>query len=1465
MKKILSIVLAAVLTLTSLPAGTAYAFEGGDVSYSDAEETVVAEETVITEETTDESSYDSVPSGDSAGNEEADVTDNDETTDTEITYDDATPDENGFTWNGYTITKYTGTAKEVVIPAKCMEIGNDAFSGNTTITKVTFEENSKCTTIGSQAFYNCKSLASITFPDKLTTIGSNAFYQDALTSVIIPSKVKTIGAVAFSKNASLSSVTILSNNIAKIDYPYQSFYGCSISTITWGENVNKIPGRLFSEAGFASDMKIVIPARFTEIGEGAFYKTSITGLSFEEGSKLTDIGAEAFNQCAGIQSLVLPKSVKTIGGCAFKQNNLSEIVIPENVTTIENSAFKQNKNLKKVTIESNGIVATYDIFAECAISEVKFSEDMTAIPKYLFNRAGFAAGCVITIPQKVQTIGDYSFTNTIISGIVFAPGSVLTSIGENAFANCIYIDEIAFPESLTTIGRYAFNSCSLEELTIPSKVTSIGQQAFENNKGLSKVVINSNAEGAWSIFGNCCIEELVFGDNVTSIGKYLFYYQGSDPDTKSGFDSNCIVTIPKGVKTIDEGAFSRSGFAELRFEEGSQLTAIGDKAFYQCVNLEKVTLPESLETIGVYAFSECNLEEITIPKNVKKIGMWAFATNKYLSKVVVLSNVLDIPMDGSGFGGTFTGCAIEELILSGSMKTIAPRIFSQTGFAANTSVVLPSGITKIGYESFASCTKMTDIYMGSKVSEIGERAFSGCESTLTIHAPKGSYAINWAKKHGFKYEEITVYKITYELNGGTNSAENPGEYMSGKEVKFATPSKTGCTFLGWFTNKDFAEGTQISHIIGNEGKDITIYAKWQVNNYTIHFETNEPAVGSCTGTVADIAAEYGKEYTNPSGANKFTFERYTQTGWNTKADGSGTSYALDAKFKNLTGENGATVTLYAQWEGANIVVSFDTNKGKTSTGRVTFSGKDYTTAYGKAMTIPATKPSSSGHEFFGWSFEQDSAVPDITLEMLGNQLDDSVRRAIESHALGGSDKVTLYAVWRSAVSEVKLTTYAETMYPGGTMEIYAIVSPDDVVTKEVTWKSSDERIATVTNESIGRTIVTAHKSGTVKITATSKATGHISATATITVATKITSLEVKVKGKTDTEALLQTGKTVQLEVVFNGGIEKPSNTNVIYDSEDSTVATVSATGLVTAKSGGIVWISARSAADPHVSTRFSVEVYDPVKSIELNTKKLKLCDGDSYQFFETVKPNTASEVGVEWSVSDISVADVTKDGLVTAHLPSGKTNAKVTVTATAKDGSGKKASCVITVGPKLETISLKAPKNYKVFINGAPAIAAGKSIKLSASFTPGNAVNKDVVWSSSNPSLATVDTKGNVKGISAGFAEITATHPYNSSVNTKQLVYVYVPVTKISLNASKLDMRAGNKFSLKATTNDGITLTDADGNVNPAQITWTSSDENVATVNESGVVTALPLGGKTAASATITASVTTDGNVTKTA
>ena len=212
---------------------------------------------------------------------------------------------------------------------------------------------------------------------------------------------------------------------------------------------------------------------------------------------MTSIGNGAFHSCNGLTSVTIGNSVTSIGNSAFSNcNGLTSVTIGNSVRSIASGAFYGCSGLTRVNI--------HDIAAWCKISFSGYDSNPFYYANHLYLNGEEIKD--LTIPNSVTSIGDYAFYSC--KGLTsVAIGNSVTSIGNIAFCNCSGLTSVAIGNSVTSIGDGAFSNCSgLTSVAIGNSVTSIGNQAFYLCVGLTSVTI---------------------GNSVTSIG-YLAFYAGRD-------------------------------------------------------------------------------------------------------------------------------------------------------------------------------------------------------------------------------------------------------------------------------------------------------------------------------------------------------------------------------------------------------------------------------------------------------------------------------------------------------------------------------------------------------------------------------------------------------------------------------------------------------------------------------------------------------------------------------------------------------------------------------------------------------------------------------------------------------------------------------------------------------------------------------------------------------------------------
>jgi uncharacterized protein YjdB len=306
------------------------------------------------------------------------------------------------------------------------------------------------------------------------------------------------------------------------------------------------------------------------------------------------------------------------------------------------------------------------------------------------------------------------------------------------------------------------------------------------------------------------------------------------------------------------------------------------------------------------------------------------------------------------------------------------------------------------------------------------------------------------------------------------------------------------------------------------------------------------------------------------------------------------------------------------------------------------------------------------------------------------------------------------------------------------------------------------------------------------------------------------------------EMALNVGETGTLTATVNPS--DATDKSVTWSSSNTAVATVDANGKVTAVAAGEAVITV-TTTDGNKTATCTVTVTSttiPVESITLDKTELNLVEGQTATITATVSPDNATNKVVTWRSRSTAVATVDANGNVTAVA------AGTTMIIASADGEMAFCDITVTAGTvAIESVSLN---------KSTLSLEEGTSETLTATVNPSNATDKSVTWSSSNSAVATVDANGKVTAVAAGEAEITVTTTDGAKTATCAVTVTAsaVAVESVSLNKTELSLIVGAEETLTATV--------LPENADNKAVTWSSSDESVATVDANGKVKAIAIG-----------------------
>ena len=360
------------------------------------------------------------------------------------------------------------------------------------------------------------------------------------------------------------------------------------------------------------------------------------------GDSVTAIGENAFYDCDGIATVVIPEGVTEIAMRAFYDcDNLVSIVVPSSMTSIGRMAFNScdklvevvNNSTMKITVGAigNGSIATAALEVHDGDSKLRnvdgFQFYIDGARIYLLGYVG--SETKLTLPESYDgedyEIYSYAFYgHQTLESVVIPEG--VTFIGEYAFYQCARLTDVTVTAPVNIISDYTFTWCrSLVSVDLPDSVMRIGDSAFAECHELVDMKLPGGLKAIGKqAFSECHdLVDLSLPNGIQSIGEYAFSHCHSLTD----------LVIPEGVTDLSRNTFFWcSALTSVTLHES--MAILPDSFFYGCDSLESIVLPKYLEIIGTQAFADCMmLDSIVISANTTLIEDSAFAYCFLLSDV----------------------------------------------------------------------------------------------------------------------------------------------------------------------------------------------------------------------------------------------------------------------------------------------------------------------------------------------------------------------------------------------------------------------------------------------------------------------------------------------------------------------------------------------------------------------------------------------------------------------------------------------------------------------------------------------------------------------------------------------------------------------------------------------------------------------------------------------------------------
>lgn len=1335
--------------------------------------------------------------------------------------------------------KYVGTtySGDVTIPATVLynnvtynvtEIGTDAFNGSQSLTSVVLPSSIKV--IGIQAFRNCPNLSSINFPEGLETIYYDAFtYDSSLTEIVLPSSLKLIDGYAFCECRGLKRV-ILSDSDTPLQKP--QYYGSSAIFSQINVDYAYI-GRAGADVPVKIDTKeLVLGNAITKVSEDSFNPETLEKITIP--ASVTIINNGAFANATALKEAILEDGANDIS-LYYSQAS------PSN-STVYLSCF-ENTQLQNLYVGRNVAKVYYnghnDFSFVKTLKNVTFGPSVTKLADYEFLRCE-GLESVDFSKSSITSIGSGCFSdNYELTSVVLPSG--LTAISERAFDSCLKLSSIVIPNGVVSIGKTAFDYNSCEEITLPSSVESIDTYAFAGCKQLKTLNLNEGLQTISSnAFAYCTsLEELTIPSTVTSISDCAF--QGLTSLRKLTFsDSSTDLTL--NPNTSNMPPFYESGDALEEVYIGRKFVASGSNSSYSLFRASSYT--NDIKSSPVVSFG--TKIDATSPYtfysflNISKIICYGKSPIPYYYSKTFPSNVLSntkvyVPqgyVDQYNENGWDVFTTVVENIKPTRVSLNKTSLSLRKGETYSlTATVYPSNASDqdlVWTSSDESILTVSDT--GSVVAVgIGEATVKATLKEYPNLSASCKFKVTAPLASTIEFSSETTNVFVGSSNEITvNISPNDASNDFSLSVESIDDQSTDIISVSTTDNKITIKGISTGSVklVATTTDGSNLSTSCIVNVCSISFQDRNIVLGK--------GASYNLvPIITPSLDSNISFV------WNS----SNTDVATVSENGTITTKKSGTATITCYPVGnENSSITCDVEVG---------------ILFDKNLLVEATVSTQVSYSVRGYAGlemykslsveNSDAKIIPIAIHTDFNKTDPMTVSDYSSNILELVPAIPQFLYDRSSKAEGPTSVNRTMFYPETAkyllskkstfgLEITSVNSPDNPASDmQLTANigvypgrncSDNFKIAAVIIEN-DVTNVAAQDNSTYYTYSSDQVDEYdwqwmspycsngTYGTKTIPASSMVyqnvargvfPSFEGKDLGNSWSE-----GSCCPASISFNlpSNIQNLANCELVVMLLDSKGRVVNA------------------AAMPY--SQFNVQT-SVITGLNLNKSAITLENGKSETLTATVTPSYIENPAIQWTSANPEIATVS-DGVITA---TGVGTTTITVSTT--DGSNLSQSCSVSVYP-----------SSIAFNESEISLFENETFQLVPNIPDEYLKDATFLWSSSNYGIINVDQTGLVTAISKGQAKATL-KIWTPSATITADCYVTVNriATKIALSQSEATIEVGNEIQLNAT----LQPTD----VYVTSVDWTSSDENVATVDSNGIVHGLTQG------TTIITASTTDGS-----
>ena len=1009
-----------------------------------------------------------------------------------------------------------------------------------------------------------------------------------------------------------------------------------------------------------------------------------------------------------------------------------------------------------------------------------------------------------------------------------------TITGYTGNVSALVIPEEIDGHKVIALGDNAFKGKKLlEYVEISNTVTYIGSQCFESDKELANVKLSSNIKRMESgAFGNCTsLTEITIPKSLEEAGReYGFGMYDYGPFC--GCTNLKTVKLEKGLTQIAGNLFMRCyGLEDIDIPD--TVTTIGENAFKLCTSIKSVTIPDTVTYIGSQCFeSDKELVNVKLSSNIKRMESGAFGNCTSLTEITIPKSLEEAGRE-YGFGmydyGPFCGCTnLKTVKLEKGLTQIAGNLFMRCYGLEN--IDIPDTVTTIGENAFKLCTSLENVKMYNSIDEINGRAFAGCTSLKSVSLPdsitgmgteifSGCTSLSSVK---LPNKRVNIMSSTFEGCTSLTEITLPDTVTTIQDHAFK--NCTALKTINWsksitdiqsyaFENCDALTKLDIPNTVTNIGTG----AFYECGGFTdIAVPNSVKSLGSRAFENCDALAKVSISHSVTSMGEKAFYDCDALT--DVKL-GTGITQIPTSCFEHCDALPSVVLPYRVSKVGDNAfkncvaLTEITIPRATTSISTSAFSYPAKMTVYGISGTYAETFANQQGMKFVNKAVKATNVVLDKTELTLNRGMKYSLTMTVtpatftdkvswkstnvDVAAIAEDGTVTAkgagQATIKVTVGEVSATCKVNVVQPVtsiylnktalemtalDTYQLQASVYPSEANNKEVSWESSDEKVATVDKNGL----VQAKEKGTAVITAKAKDGSEVSRSCKVTVkntayvVTDISKLESTHNYEnncSDFWVYTKTGASA-LNITFNSktALEEDFDYLYVFDKENKQVGKYTGTqlaGKTITVSGDTVKIQLVSD-DAGNAWGFKVDVI--TEKVEEECKHTDTTKRE----VRNAKAATCTLDGYSGDIYCTNCGNLIEAGSVTKAIGHQWDNGVITKAATATQTGIKTYTCTVCKITRTEVIKALGNNTKPIGNSNKPKLKTGEKITDKSTGAVYKVTGKNTVEyvkATSKKASRTIPSTVKLKGIKCQVTSI-ATKAFKGDPKIKAVV---IPAT----------------------------------------------------------------------------------------